>query len=105
MMLLSLVFSIAAFTLFGLAMNDHHLKHLGARPSPMRKRRLRIMAWVNVAVSLPCAVASHGWIFGPILWTGVLMFGAAIVFLSLNLLPARRVASPPQTKTTSGSSS
>jgi len=105
MMLLSFALSIVAFALFGLAMDDHHLKRLRARPSPKRKRQLRIMGWIGVFASLPFAVASHGWMFGPILWTGGLMFGAAVVFLSLNLLPARRVVGQSQPKAKSGSSS
>jgi hypothetical protein len=74
-------------------MDDHHQKQLGRRPPPAFKRRMRIGAWFALAASTPFAVMSHGWIFGPVMWSGEIMLGAAIVFLTLNFLPARRKAS------------
>jgi len=92
MILLSLICAVAAFGMLGLAMNDHHQKRLGGRPTPERKRRLRISAYLALVASAPFAIASHGWIFGPVVWSGEIMLGAAIVFLALNFLPARFAA-------------
>ena len=89
MILLSLICAIAAFALFGLAMDAHHQQRLGGRPSPQRKRRLRIAACLALAGGAPFAIASRGWIFGPVVWSGEIMLGAAIVFLALNFLPAQ----------------
>lgn len=99
MILLSLICAIAAFALFGLAIDDHHQKRLGARPSPQRKRRLRIAAGLALAASAPFTIASRGWIFGPVVWSGEIMLGAAIVFLALNFLPAQLAMSRKRTRT------
>lgn len=85
MTLLGLLIAILAFALFGFANDDHHQRRFGRRPPPARKRRMRAAAWTAVAASLPLAILSQGWVFGPVLWLGMLMLGAGIVFLSLNL--------------------
>ncbi|TVV72926.1 DUF3325 domain-containing protein [Sphingomonas solaris] len=57
---------------------------------PIQRRRLRGAAWVAIAASFVTAIFAGGRVFGPVLWFGALMLGAAAVFLALNLLPARR---------------
>ena len=48
------------------------------------------MGWLALAAAFVPAIAARGWVFGPILWVGAMMAGAAIVFLALNLLPDTR---------------
>jgi hypothetical protein len=98
MILLSLFCITVGFALFGLAMDDHHQKRLGRRPSSALKHRMRICAYIALVVSTPFAVISHGWIFGPVVWSGAIMLGAATVFVTLNFLPARIVAHPRHKK-------
>jgi len=50
---------------------------------------LRTGGWLALAASIAPAMLARGWIFGPILWAGVIMAGAGIAFLALNFLPAR----------------
>jgi len=89
MTLLCLAFMLAGFVLFGLSMTAHHQQRLGAKPTPRRQKRMRAGAWACLALAFPPAIAAQGWTFGPILWCGLLMLGAALVFLGLNFLPSR----------------
>lgn len=90
MSLLSLLFAVAAFLMFGLATDEHHQRSFGRRPDPAVRRRMRIAGWLSVGAAFPPALLGNGAVFGPILWVGVLMFAAGIVFLALNLSPWRR---------------
>ena len=96
MIWLALLCTLSAFTLLGLSTDDHHNRRFGTRPAPSRKRRMRGAAWGMVAAALPLAAGSHGWVFGPILWCGLVMFSAACVFLYLNFAaaPVKKSASP-----------
>jgi hypothetical protein len=85
---LALILCTIAFALFGLATHDHHRRRLGRPLDPASARRMRIAAWTALAAAFPIAVLARGWVYGPILWTALLMFGAALVFLALNFLPA-----------------
>lgn len=87
MSLLSLLCAMAAFAVLGLATDEHHLRQFGTRASPLRKRRLRVIAWVALALSFPPAIFARGWVFGPVLWSGLVMLAAGAVFLFLNLAP------------------
>jgi len=78
---------ILAFLLFGLATEAHHRRRCAGPLSSRRRRLLRIGAWSALAVAFVLAIAAAGWIFGPVLWTGAVMAGAAAAFLALNLLP------------------
>jgi hypothetical protein len=51
---------------------------------------MRIAGWLLVAAAFPLAMLASGAVFGPILWAGVLMLAAGIVFLALNFSPWRR---------------
>lgn len=44
-----------------------------------------------IVAALPPALIVSGGVFGPILWAGMVMLGAGIVFLLLNLAPAGRI--------------
>ncbi|AQR73648.1 DUF3325 domain-containing protein [Sphingomonas sp. LM7] len=90
MSLITLLFAIGAFALFGFATDEHHQRRLNKRPDIATKKRLRIAAWVLIVAAFPPALAASGGVFGPILWAGMLMLGAGIVFLILNLSPAWR---------------
>jgi len=89
MTLLCLISAVIAFALFGLSTDQHHQQRLGARPGTRRKRDLKRGAWVAVAVCCLLAFAAKGAIYGAMFWLGALSFGAAAVFLYLNLAPTR----------------
>lgn len=88
--------AVAAFALFGLATDHHHQQRLGRRPTADRKRILRALAWLGIALCLVLAFAAQGVVYGAMLWVGSLSFGAAATFLFLNLAPtgARSPRSP-----------
>ncbi|MCP3735257.1 DUF3325 domain-containing protein [Sphingomonas sp. RP10(2022)] len=77
-----------AFGLFGLATEAHHRRRFGCGPGAGRCRAFRRGAWVLLALAFPAAVLAQGWVFGPVLWSGAVMAGAAVAFLALNFLPA-----------------
>lgn len=91
---IALICGVIAFALFAASTDDHHQRRFGSRPSARRKRRLRVLAWASVIACFACAIVASGWIYGPVLWLGLLMLGAGIVFLSLNLIPASGRVSP-----------
>lgn len=86
MIWIALMCALTAFALFGLSMDDHHQRRFGTRPAPSRKRRMRSAAWGLLIIALPLAAGSHGWIFGPVLWFGLIMLAAGAVFLFLNFI-------------------
>ena len=89
MTLLALLLAILAFALFGIA-SDAHCKRVFARlPSAAGRQKMRVAGWAAAALACPASVGAQGWIFGPVLWAGVLMLGAGIVYLSLNLIVAK----------------
>lgn len=96
MIWLALLSTLSAFALLGLSTDDHHNRRFGTRPAPLRKRRMRTAAWGMLAAALPLAARSHGWVFGPVLWCGLIMVSAASVFLYLNFAaaPVKKRASP-----------
>lgn len=81
--------ALLAFALLGLASYDHYLRWFGHRPIRRTQRPLRIAASVALALSFAFAVASRGWAFGPVLWSGLVMLAAGCVFLFLNMTEAR----------------
>lgn len=94
MTIICLLCAVVAFALFGLSTDQHHQQRLGSRLPPERKRAFRRAAWLAVAVCLVLAFAAQGAIYGAIFWLGALSFGAATVFLFLNLVPAGRFMRP-----------
>jgi hypothetical protein len=89
MTLLTLILCITAFALFGLSTHAHHRRWFGGTITSAGKGVLRGPAWLALALGFVCAVVASGWVFGPILWMGMVMLGAGCVFLFLNLAPAR----------------
>jgi hypothetical protein len=89
MSILSLLLTTAAFGLLGLATDAHHRRRFGHCPQSARRRLLRNGGWLALVGSVVPAILSRGWIFGPILWAGVVMTGAGFAFLALNVIPAR----------------
>lgn len=85
---LAFILATLAFALFGLSTDEHHRKRLGSRPDAVTVLRMRGSAWAALAAAFPFAIGAQGWVFGPILWVALLMLGAGIVFLALNLIPA-----------------
>ncbi|RDE05629.1 DUF3325 domain-containing protein [Sphingomonas aracearum] len=88
MIVLAFLPALLAFALLGLASHDHYLRWFGHRPTRRTQRPLRIAASVALALSLVLAVASRGWGFGPVLWSGLVMLAAGCVFLFLNVTEA-----------------
>ena len=89
MSIVSLLLTTAAFGLLGLATDAHHRRRFGHCPQAAQRRLLRNGGWLALVGSVVPAILSRGWIFGPILWAGVVMAGAGIAFLALNVIPAR----------------
>lgn len=86
---LCVLVAVAAFALFGLSTDNHHNKRFAARLTMKRSRDMRRLAWLLVAVCLALAFAAKGPVYGAVYWLGALSFGAATVFLALNLVPAK----------------
>jgi hypothetical protein len=86
MTLLALLLVTAAFALFGLVADAHCKRFFATLPSVGVRRKMRAAGWAAAALAFPSSVTAQGWVFGPILWTALLMLGAAVVFLSLNLI-------------------
>lgn len=94
MSILSLLLATAAFVLLGLAADPHHRRRFGHWPQAKRRMMLRTGGWLALVASVVPAMLARGWVFGPILWAGVIMAGAGIAFLGLNFIPARADAQP-----------
>ncbi|MCV0382787.1 MAG: DUF3325 domain-containing protein [Erythrobacter sp.] len=82
--LAALVMSCAGFLAFGMTTRRHYeAKYLASSPAGL-VRRLRTTAWTLLILAAVCAFLDQGPIFGPVLWSGTVMIGAALVFLTLN---------------------
>lgn len=90
MSLLPLLLAITAFLLLGLATDAHYRLRFGSAPGPARRILLRRVGWIALVGAFVPAILAQGWIFGPILWSGAIMGGAAAAFLALNMLPGPR---------------
>lgn len=89
MTILCLLCAVATFALFGLASGQHYQQRLSTRLTPDRKRMLKRLAWLGVTLCFVLAFAAQGVVYGAIFWLGSLSFGAAAVFLFLNLAPTK----------------
>lgn len=89
MIALAMLLAVAGFAGFGLSTDAHHRRWFGGKPTSAGKGVLRGAAWLALAAAFVAAIAAQGWVFGPMLWFGCIMFGAGAVFLFLNLAPAR----------------
>lgn len=96
----TLLAATAAFALFGLATERHHAPRLARHRVPLDAARMRVGAWAMVALAFLCGWVAWGPVYGPIAAIGMLMLGAGVSFLALNLLPpkvaARRSAQVPR---------
>lgn len=90
MSLLPLLLATSAFLLFGLATDAHHRQRFGVPPGARRRGVFRRIGWLALAAAFIVAILAQGWVFGPILWSGAAMAGAAAAFLALNMIPAPR---------------
>jgi hypothetical protein len=89
MTVVAFLLALAGFALLALATDEHHRHRIGHRPAGSLRRRLRGGGWAALALGFPAAIAARGWIFGPVLWTALVMLAAGAVFLFLHLVPAR----------------
>lgn len=89
-----MVFGVAFVAIAG-RIARHGATIARVRPRRVLARPLRALGWAVVAVALPITIAAQGWVFGPIWWMGVLISGAALVFLALNLIPVRSERGQP----------
>ena len=87
MIVLAFVLAIAGFVAFGLSTHAQYRQWFGDSIDPPLRRLLRIGAWLSVAGAFIASVAARGWVFGPVVWFGAIMFGAGLVFLLLNFAP------------------
>lgn len=98
MTLLSLILATFGFALFALASEPHARRFAIAPVGKPQRRRWRQGGWIALTAALPPSIAASGWIFGPILWSGLVMLGAGLVFAVLNLVyppaPVRGRARP-----------
>ncbi|MBJ6123301.1 DUF3325 domain-containing protein [Sphingomonas mollis] len=85
MTILATLMALAAFLSFGLASDRHHEPRFGRRLPAPDARRWRLAGWALLAAGFVAAIVARGWVFGPVLWTGLVMAGAAVSFLWLNL--------------------
>ena len=85
-MLLALLMCYAGFTALCLATDRHHGELLHSKPSPPRRRVLRVAGWLLLVLSVWPAVAASGWAQGLVEWSAVLMLSALLLVL---LLPYR----------------
>ena len=88
MSIVALILAIAGFALFASGSEPHARRFPVAQDKPAKRRR-RYAGGVVLAAAFPPAIIASGWIFGPILWSGMVMLGAGLVFVTLNLLTAR----------------
>ena len=82
--LAALAMSCAGFLAFGMGTRRHHEARHHAPPPAGLVRRLRTTAWTLLILAAVCAFLDQGPVFGPVLWSGTVMIGAALVFLKLN---------------------
>lgn len=92
MTVLATSLALAAFLSFGLASDRYHEPRFGRRLPAPDARRWRLAGWKLLAAAFVSAIVARGWVFGPVLWTGLVMAGAASSFLWLNLQPPSRKA-------------
>ncbi|KJK08021.1 MULTISPECIES: DUF3325 domain-containing protein [Pseudomonas] len=81
-MLAIALFGFAGFACLCLAMEKHYKELLGAPPSALRLRALRIGGWLLLLTALSLAVHHSGWAMGLVELFAVLMAGVTLwVFL------------------------
>lgn len=91
-MLLALLLCYTGFTALCLSMPRHHDELLGHKSSARRRRCLKLIAGLLLALSLWAAVSAHGWSFGLVDWFAVLMLSALALVLLLPYRPRLALA-------------
>lgn len=98
MTLIALILATIGFVLLAVASEPHARRFAFIPVGNALRRQWRRVGWLLLVAALPPSVASNGWVFGPILWSGVVMLGAGLVFVALNLIfppaPVRRRTHP-----------
>lgn len=82
--LAALVMSCAGFLAFGMATRRHYEAWYHVPLPAGLARKLRVFAWALLILAAVCAFLDQGPIFGPVLWSGTVMIGAALAFLMHN---------------------
>lgn len=86
MTLIALILTTFGFALFAVA-SDRHARRFAFVPvGNALRRRWRRAGWIALIAALAPSVAASGWVIGPILWSGLVMLGAGLVFATLNLI-------------------
>lgn len=83
MIVLSALLCLAGFAALCLAMPRHHQALLGGPLSSRRRRTLRAVGWLVLALSGAASVKAWGPAYGVIGWLGLLTPAAALVLLTL----------------------
>lgn len=86
MTLLALILATFGFALFAVASEPHARRFAFVPVGNAPRRRWRRAGWIALIAALPPSVAASGWVFGPVLWSGLVMLGAGLVFVTLNLI-------------------
>lgn len=82
--ILALSAAVAAFLALGLATERHYRNWRGPVMPPAFAATMRLVGTALLALSAFGAILARGFVFGPVLWLGFVMIGAATAFLSLN---------------------
>jgi hypothetical protein len=92
MTVLATLLALTAFLSFGLSTDRHHELRFGRCLTAPEARRGRMAGSALLLAAFAAAIVARGWVFGPVLWAGLAMAGAAASFLWLNLRPPSRKA-------------
>lgn len=86
-MLAVALFGFAGFAGLCLAMERHYHDLLGHKPTPARRRILRIGGWCLLLLALCTAVNRSGWTMGIVEWLALLMAGLCLWVFALPYRP------------------
>lgn len=73
---------------------DRHYADIHGRGKELDSRaraRIRLLAWISLALSFVACIAAQGWHTGPVLWCGVLTATAVVLTLLLQYAPRRAI--------------
>lgn len=87
MMLASVLLCLTAFGALALSLPRHHRDALGAAPPPGRERRLRLLGWCLLGVSLLPLILGFGEAIGGASWFGAASLSGLAVMALLAYRP------------------
>lgn len=87
MSIVGILLATVSFLLFGLASDGQVQGRTGRPLAAGWKPRLKWAGGIGIAVSFVPAIATAGWVFGPIAGAGAVMLGAGLAFIALNFAP------------------